>query len=182
MPGIGSHEIPNEGKTNSWITPKYIIDDLGPFDLDPCACIDQPWPCAKKSFNKIDDGFNSKWEGNIWLNPPYGPHTGKWLNKLAKHGKGIALVFARTDTKFFINEVWGRASGILFISGRLQFYKQDGTIGKGNSGGPSVLISYGRFNKDKLKNSNIKGAFIDNWKNNTGISNKNEQLILSTTY
>jgi hypothetical protein len=35
--GITGHEKPYEGATNVWLTPKDMIDDLGPFDLDPCA-------------------------------------------------------------------------------------------------------------------------------------------------
>lgn len=63
--------------TDSWITPKWIIDRLGTFDLDPCAC--EPQPC----------------------NPPYGRSLGIWLERMALHNNGIALVFARTDTRAF---------------------------------------------------------------------------------
>jgi hypothetical protein len=34
------------GGTDDWITPPGIIEALGPFDLDPCASVGQPWPCA----------------------------------------------------------------------------------------------------------------------------------------
>ncbi len=40
------------------------------------------------------------------LNPPYGEQTERWLAKLAKHGNGIALVYARTETKMFFDSVW----------------------------------------------------------------------------
>lgn len=46
----GIHTRPFNGKTNDWITPKWLIDALGPFDLDPCASTRQPWPCAKRSY------------------------------------------------------------------------------------------------------------------------------------
>ncbi len=33
--------------TDTWLTPKFIIDALGPFDLDPCACPNpRPFDCA----------------------------------------------------------------------------------------------------------------------------------------
>jgi hypothetical protein len=42
---LGSHQQ-CVGKSQSWITPKHIIDALGPFDLDPCASDPRPWDCA----------------------------------------------------------------------------------------------------------------------------------------
>jgi hypothetical protein len=77
--GIGGHHLPNEGKTNDWITPKRIIDVLGVFDLDPCVSLTQPWPTALKGYTVNDDGLKSPWFGRVYCNPPYGPHTGKWL-------------------------------------------------------------------------------------------------------
>ncbi len=71
--GIGGHTKPYRGGTDSWITPPEIIKALGPFDLDPCACMTQPWQCAEKSFTEVDDGLSQTWEGRIYCNPPYGP-------------------------------------------------------------------------------------------------------------
>jgi hypothetical protein len=82
--------------TDSWITPRWLIDRLGPFDLDLCACTPQPWPCAARQYTEADNGLLMPWDGLVWLNPPYGRATGAWLNRLALHGEGIALVFART--------------------------------------------------------------------------------------
>jgi len=90
-----------------------------------------------------EDGFAAEWEGRVWLNPPYGPRAAGWLKRLAAHGQGTALIFARTETKMFHRYVWRAASGLLFLEGRLRFYKPNGIVGKANSGGPSVLIAYG---------------------------------------
>jgi len=27
----------------------------------------------------------------VWVNPPYGPHMVKWMQKMAQHRNGIAL-------------------------------------------------------------------------------------------
>lgn len=40
---IGSHHSHKSG-TVEWLTPPEIIAALGPFDLDPCAPIEQPYP------------------------------------------------------------------------------------------------------------------------------------------
>src|SRR3990167_8299114 len=97
--GFG-HESPVEGETDDWITPKWIIDAFGDgyFDLDPCSSMTQPWKCAKNQYTKTDNGLLLPWDGNIFLNPPYGRQTGTWVRLLVKHGIGISLIFARVET------------------------------------------------------------------------------------
>src|SRR5689334_16014213 len=93
--------------TDDRITPKWLVDRLGLFDLDPCQSMTQPWPCARRGFTVRDDGLTLPWgSAEVWLNPPYGIETGKWLSRLAAHGNGMALVFARTETRMFFNSVW----------------------------------------------------------------------------
>jgi hypothetical protein len=107
-----------------------------------------------------EDGLIQPWFGRIWLNPPYGPHTHKWLARLAAHGNGIALIFARTETRMFFKWVWGRADAVLFLRGRLTFFNSDGTK-PGNSGGaPSCLAAYGPSNVDSLAQSGLDGKLI----------------------
>jgi hypothetical protein len=108
--------------TDDWITPKWLIDRIGPFDLDPCASDTQPWPCAKSSFRLLDNGLAQPWNFNgkklfVYGNPPYGPKTEIWLGRIALHGHGIALVFARTETRMFFRHVWPHASALLFLRG-----------------------------------------------------------------
>jgi hypothetical protein len=78
----------------------------------------------------------------VWLNPPYGPHTETWLRRLAAHGNGIALVFARTETRWW-HETVGCADAVCFIAGRLTFVDHHRQPGKFNSGAPSALVAYG---------------------------------------
>jgi hypothetical protein len=92
------------------------------------------------------------------MNPPYGKQAATWLERLAKHGDGIALVFARTETRMFFDHVWPHADALLFIEGRLHFHHPDGTRAKANSGAPSVLVAYGKRNAIKLAKSGIPGA------------------------
>ena len=160
QPGMFGHQE-TMGKTDVWLTPPYIIDAVGPFDLDPCAAIDQPWQTAATMFTVHDDGLMRDWHGNVWLNPPYNRDIiGTWMERLASHGEGMALVFARTETEWFFNTVWGRASGLLFIEGRLFFHYPDGRRAPHNAGAPSVLVSYGRQNRTRLAESGLQGAFL----------------------
>ena len=156
------HTRRREDTSDCWITPKWIIDRLGPFDLDPCACDPQPWPCAAESWT--ENGLLLPWAGRVWLNPPYGRKLGPWMNRMALHGNGVALVFARTDTRCFHDHVFPYASALCFLEGRLTFFRPGGeaTPPGHNSGGPSMLISYGDHFKNKLAQCRDIGAFFEN--------------------
>jgi hypothetical protein len=158
--GIGGHHRPHHGYTDEWLTPPEIIAALGTFDLDPCSPINRPWPTAAQHFTVEDDGLTRRWQGRVWLNPPYGPETGKWLARLADHGDGIALIFARTETEMFHRYGWQRADGMLFLRGRLHFHYVDGSRGKANAGAPSVLIAYGEQNVAALERSGLDGHLV----------------------
>lgn len=159
MNGIGSHQSHIMGK-DEWLTPPEILKSLAPFDLDPCAPIVRPWPTANKHYTIEDDGLKQNWVGRVWLNPPYGKHTGTWLNKLAEHGNGLALIFARTETEMFVEHVWKKADAVFFIFGRLYFYHVDGSKAKSNNGAPSCLIAYGENNVTFLEKCGIPGQLV----------------------
>lgn len=82
-----------------------------------------------------------------------------WLEKLKTHGNGIALIFARTETRLFFQHIWNDADAVLFVKGRIKFYHVTGIQG-GTPGAPSVFIAYGEENARALKNSGIEGRFI----------------------
>jgi hypothetical protein len=157
--GMGSHQSARM-QNDEWLTPPHIISELGEFDLDPCAPIERPWDTAKHYFTINDDGLNQKWFGRVWCNPPYGIEAAIWLNKLAEHGNGIALIFARTETKMFFDHVWNKADSLLFIEGRLFFHYVNGERAKSNSGAPSVLVAYGSNNSEILKTCGISGKLV----------------------
>ena len=158
MGGIGSHTKPYRGATNNWISPPEFIADLGPFDLDPCGCVPQPWPTAETIW--CENGLLRRWFGRVWMNPPYGPDLGTWLRRLSEHGNGIAVTFARTETRAFFEWVWPVASGLRFLKGRPHFYRPDGSRATGNSGGPVVLIAYGEAMASRLEASRLPGAYV----------------------
>jgi hypothetical protein len=169
MKGDGfGHEIPHEGQTNDWITPPWVIEALGGpevFDLDPCMSLTQPWATASKGFTVEQNGLAQQWWGNVWLNPPYGPHTYEWVKRLSEHGKGIALIFARTETSLWQDHIFTTAHGFLFPRRRIQFARPNGTFPKSSSGAPSALIAWGSENRARLieavDNGSIPGAFCD---------------------
>lgn len=145
---------------DEWLTPPYILEALGPFDLDPCAPINRPWDMAKNHFTVEDHGLMQHWDGRVWLNPPYGEETWKWMIHLALHQNGIALIFARTETQGFHQCVWNAAQAVLFLKGRIIFYHLDGAKASSNAAAPSVLVAYGEENAEALKTSGLPGKFI----------------------
>lgn len=159
--GIGGHQSARS-QTDTWLTPPHIIAALGVFDLDPCAF--PGWLTARSAICLPDDGLTSDWIGRVWLNPPYGAETFDWLARLADHGDGIALIFARTETSGFVEQVWRRADGLLFLAGRLHFHKPDGSRAKANSGAPSALVAYGAENVRALRCCGLPGAFVAEWR------------------
>jgi hypothetical protein len=157
--GINGHQSTNN-QTNEWLTPPGIIAALGVFDLDPCSPVNRPWPTAARHYTIEDDGLFLPWFGRVWLNPPYGNYIGEWMQKMALHGNGIALTFARTETRFFFDHIWPHADSILFMKGRPTFHRIDGTPGASTSGGPMVLISYGAENVDAIEESKLPGKHL----------------------
>lgn len=151
----------NTAKTTSvWLTPPELVKKLGHFDLDPCSPNNLPWKLADKfySLENGEDGLSLPWNGRIWLNAPY-DNWAKFLDKLSKHNNGIALIFARTDTKAFNDFIWNKADSILFVKGRLKFLRSDFKTAAGATA-PSVLIAYGKNNTEALQNSGIEGKLI----------------------
>lgn len=143
-----------------WYTPPEIFDALGlTFDLDPCS----PGPGksyvpTRKHYTVEDDGLNSPWSGTVWVNPPYGSQTPKWMKLLAAHGDGIALVFSRTDVRWF-HESGVKADVVCFISSRVRFFQ--GSVNKrgGSPGAGSMLLAYGPVASDAVLRSGLGACF-----------------------
>lgn len=154
------YQTNQETTTDIWLTPPSLIRSLGDFDLDPCCPNNLTWETAKSRYSLEDgnDGLIEDWNGRIWLNPPYSNWV-PFLEKLKNHGNGIALIFARTETRGFFDHAWNGANSILFIKKRVKFIRKDMKSG-GSSTAPSVLIAYGENNTKSLEESGIQGKLI----------------------
>jgi hypothetical protein len=165
---LSSHQRPVRGGTDVWLTPPEIIETVGPFDLDPCAAVDQPWPTAARHYTINDDGLSLPWEGFAWVNPPFGPDAERWLRRLAEHGHGIGLVPARTETRWFVGTIWNVADAVLFLHGRPHFHHADGTRAAANSGAPICLIGYGQLAVKRLSGCGLSGSLVTKWNSPIG--------------
>lgn len=154
---MGSHHS-HAAKSTTWLTPLHVTQALGSFDLDPCAY--PGWPTADRLVCLPDDGLALDWHGRVWLNPPYGVEVWTWLARLAAHGTGTALIFARTETEGFVRQVWDKATAVKFLHGRLHFHHPDGSRAKANSGAPSVLVAYGESDARRLADAPLAGTWL----------------------
>lgn len=147
---LSGHQSARMG-TDVWLTPPDILAALGPFDLDPCACDEpRPWPTAARHYTRAEDGLSRPWSGRVWCNPPFGDQAVRWLERMARHGNGVALVPARTETRAWFDWVWPAADAVCFLRSRPHFHHPDGRRAAFNSGAPIALIGYGPENAAAL--------------------------------
>lgn len=152
-----SHAI----KSVEWYTPPWIFEELGlEFDLDPChPKLKLPWLPAKHTYTIDDDGLSKPWVGNVWMNPPYGKFTYAWMKKMHCHRQGIALVFSRTDCKWYHDFV-AKSDAILFLKGRIRFVDGNGKTGGSGAGSGSMLVAWGEVNVSALQRMSSLGHFV----------------------
>jgi len=114
-----------------WYTPPEIaalVREVMPINLDPASCYAaQQVIHADAYFDAQMNGLHPmrRWDGRVFLNPPYGREIGKWVERLISEYKAahtieaILLTPARPDTEWF---------GLLrdyprcFVTGRLKFW------------------------------------------------------------
>lgn len=147
---------------NEWYTPAEIIKSLGEFDLDPATCTEayQLNQSAKKIYTAEQDGLKQSWHGRVWLNPPYSnPLLQEFLKKMAKHNRGIALIFSKVEAQWFHDIVFEKATAVKFLYKRIQFLKGNGDRGLQPRNG-SMLVAYGIEDALILSKNKLKGKFL----------------------
>lgn len=114
--------------TDLWATPQAIFDDLNEefhFTLDPCALPDNA-KCARY-YTPTDNGLLQDWGGErVFCNPPYGRAIYDWVRKCSEEANKpnttvVALIPARTDTRYFHEFIYHKVKEIRFVKGRLKF-------------------------------------------------------------
>jgi hypothetical protein len=137
------------GDSVDWFTPAEFFAALGmTFAIDPCAGRDlvpaRNVVPADRFLTAADDGLVRDWgSGRAFVNPPYGPLVPRFLGRLAAHGDGIALVYARTETRW-AQTFMAAADAVVFMADRLYFVREDGYKGRAACG--SMLLVYGSAN------------------------------------
>lgn len=114
-------------KSNEWSTPQDLFDELNKefhFTLDPCSTDENAK--VHNHFTIVDDGLKKDWTRDIvFMNPPYGGHTGDWLRKAYVSSQGgatvVCLIVSSTDRSYWHDIIFPYAYQIRFIRGRLHF-------------------------------------------------------------
>lgn len=153
-----------EGKNDEWLTPPWLVEALGVFQLDPCAVKDGPWLLADKNFTIEDDGLEQDWEKlRAWMNPPFNRWRAKhWAKKMSDNNNGISLQIGKTEVQWFHEFYADVAVSMLLMDKRFAFLDRDGNEpvdkdGKkiGNCGGSPILVAFGSDNADALEDSKL---------------------------
>ena len=149
-------------EADEWYTPSWVFKSIGvEFDLDPCSPGSPPSTVtAKRHLTQAENGLAAEWHGTVWLNPPFSSKR-EWYKKLVKHGNGIALIPARTETHDF-QDYMNAAQALLFLKGRIYFERgsRPGANGNGVTSTPPfgvVLVAYGAAMARALLDSKLIG-------------------------
>ncbi|WP_349533975.1 DNA N-6-adenine-methyltransferase [Leuconostoc citreum] len=134
-------------KKMDWETPQLFFEELNKkykFDLDACASDDNHK--VDNYFTEEDNALTKLWNGNVFVNPPYGRELYSFVEKsYSEHSRDnnrfiVLLIPDRTDTKYWHEFIQGKAA-IKFLKGRLKF--EISGIASDAAPFPSALIIYG---------------------------------------
>lgn len=126
--------VSKSNKSTEYGTPQDFFDKLNNifhFKLDPCTTKDNPLG-TERFFTQKEDGLDQEWNGNTYVNPPFGSRRGNniinWINKMKNesiiHTDNIYVMLlpARVETLYVQNSIWKFHGTILhLIRGRLKF-------------------------------------------------------------
>jgi len=151
----GASAVTSGTGKDDWATPQWLFDHvnemLGPFDLDAAASAGNT-KCG--TYCTVErSGLVIPWFRRVWLNPPYGKgEIERWAEKAygetaaGRCSRVVMLLPAKTETRWFHELVWPRASFVIFIKRRVRFV--DGT-GK-SSGSPTFGSMLAVFDADEV--------------------------------
>lgn len=129
-------------KTPEWETPQELFDKLQrEFLINFDVCATRKNAKTPRYWTKKQDALSQNWDKRAhWINPPYGRDMEKWIKKASQcKTLVIALLPARTDTKWFHDYIYGKTE-IRFIKGRLKF--GGGQKGSGSAPFPSMIVIF----------------------------------------
>lgn len=93
------------------------------------------------------------------MNPPYSRSLLRpFVEKLAEHDNGIALLKNQVDNLLFQEVIFPKAKSMIFMRHRIKFIQPDGTTGSPFFG--SVLVAFGHEADTRLRQSSIQGKYL----------------------
>jgi len=135
-------------------TPRYITDQLGYFDLDPCA--GEKTKIAKVNWwdGRNENGLKKEWHGFVWCNPPFSQkHI--WAKKMIDHNSGILILPERGSAPWF--GPIAKSAGMYFVLGK----KINFIGGQSSNNIGSVLFLFGDQAVKRVENSGFPGHMVE---------------------
>jgi hypothetical protein len=93
--------------SDSWVTPRWLADLLGRWDLDPCSNaqshIRSGYQCSLDGSGTLGDGLQADWRSgwSVFVNPPYSNPL-PWCERLRDHdGPWCALLKLDPSTRWW---------------------------------------------------------------------------------
>jgi len=125
--------VSKSSKSTEYQTPIEFyekLDNIFHFSIDPCTTEDNPLG-TERFFTIKEDGLDQEWNGNTYINPPFGKGIGEWIRAMYEESmkypsfKYVMLLPARTDTKYFhelIMDKYAANNSVMYLlKGRLKF-------------------------------------------------------------
>lgn len=145
-------------ESNEWYTPSIYIEAvrelMGEIDIDPAsnAYVNEKIVKATTYYNIEANGLSKKWNGRVWINPPYGyasgsNNQGTWSHYLIRQfedgitKEAVLLVNANTEAKWF-QPLYDYL--ICFTNHRIRFYNIDGISSQPTQGNAFVYFGHQR--------------------------------------
>lgn len=156
---------------NEWYTPKNLIEKarktMGSIDVDPASSEAANQIIQAKAFYDLQsDGLIQKWNGNVWMNPPYSqPLINQFSKTICEKyldneiEQACILVNNATETEW-LQRILNIASAVCFIKGRLRFIDKQGLA----SGAPlqgQVILYFGKNIESFHENFQEIGVIYD---------------------
>lgn len=143
---------------DDWGTPPELFNKLDKefhFTLDVCATYENRK--CDRFFPPEMDSLKQEWKGVCFMNPPFS-QVKEFVKKAHDESAAgrctvVALMAARTDTKYFHNWIYKSANEIRFLKGRVKF------VGASHGAPfPSMIVIWRRRRFFRFRKAAILGA------------------------
>ena len=130
--------VVGESKHIEYSTPLGIVNPLiKEFEITRDVCASEENYKAPDYWTKEEDALSKKWDGNCWMNPPFGRDLKKWVKKAYSetyivtqkdiftsgssyiNGTKVCLLPVRSNTKWWSEIIMD--SEVRFINGEVNF-------------------------------------------------------------
>ena len=135
---------------DDWETPPDFFAKLdAEFNFTLDACAEQATAKCKSYFTKEQNALQQKWTGRVFCNPPYSKNGQQdaFVKKAYKSVLNgdcelvVLLIPARTDTMRWHEWIFGKATEIRYLRGRLTFW-DNGKPAEANAQFPSAVVIF----------------------------------------